>query len=261
LQCLPEAYLPGFFSQANYDRATKWLDWMTKRIHNTPSYRATVGIIEVVNEPQTSRDKGGMPQAEKDTLTQKYYPQALAAVRNAENSLGISDDQRLHVQFMDSQWGAGNPKSNLPSDSKIIFDDHNYVGGAVTSNNPSATQGDYMYYTCYTDNRQTDGDNPKIVQEWSLTVANEYTTEFDWKNDNNIPFYKQWFIAQQRLYEKTNGWIFWTWRTQLNDPRWDYSYLVYKQWVPTSAAGLDASANQDVCKTYFGKRRRSWGRK
>ena len=111
---------------------------MTKRIHNTPSYRATVGIIEVVNEPQTSRDKGGMPQAEKDTLTQKYYPQALAAVRNAENSLGISDDQRLHVQFMDSQWGAGNPKSNLPSDSKIIFDDHNYVGGAVTFRSTSS---------------------------------------------------------------------------------------------------------------------------
>ncbi|KAI4625047.1 uncharacterized protein J4E87_005528 [Alternaria ethzedia] len=259
-QCLPEAYLPGFFSQANYDRAAKWLEWMTKRIHNTPSYKAAVGIIEVVNEPQTSRDKGGMPQAEKDTLTQKYYPQALRAVRDAEDSLKIADDQRLHVQFMDSLWGAGNPKSNLPSDSKVIFDDHNYVGGAVTAINADAKQGDYMYYTCHTDNRLTDGDTPKIVQEWSLTVNNEYSTEFDWKLDSTTQFYKDWFIAQQRLYEKTEGWIFWTWRTQLNDPRWDYSYLIYKNWVPTSKAGLDASVNKDVCATWNHRRRRTRGR-
>jgi hypothetical protein len=252
MQCLGQQWLPGFFTQSNYDRATKWLDWMTRRIHNTPSYKATVGIIEVANEPQTTRDTGGMPQQEKDTLTQKYYPQALAAVRNAENSLNIPTDQRLHVQFMDQLWGAGNPKSNLPSDGNIIFDDHNYVGGAVTATHPDAKQADYMYYTCYLDNRLSDGDTPKIVQEWSLTVNNEYSTEFDWNNPSNTAFYKQWFIAQQRLYEQTNGWIFWTWRTQLNDPRWDYSYLVNKNWIPTSAAGLDASRTQDVCKNYFG---------
>jgi hypothetical protein len=233
---------------------------MTKRIHNNPSYKATVGIIEVVNEPQTSRDQGGMPQEEKDTLTQKYYPQALAAVRHAEDSLGVADNERLHVQFMDSLWGAGNPKSNLPSDSRVMFDDHNYVGAAVTAINPDAKQADYMYYTCHIDDRQTDGDTPKVVQEWSLTVNNEYSPEFDWKIDANTRFYKDWFIAQQRLYEQTQGWIFWTWRTQLNDPRWDYSYLVYKNWVPTSAADLDASANNDICSTWMKRRKRSWGK-
>lgn len=225
---------------------------MTRRIHNTPSYSAAVGIIEVLNEPQTSRDKGGKPQAEKDTLTQKYYPQALAAVRKAEDSLGIPTDKRLHVQFMDKLWGAGDPKSNLRSDQNIIFDDHNYVGGAVTARYLNATQADYMDYTCHVDNRLTDGDTPKVVQEWSLTVNDGSSTEFDWEIPGNAAFYKQWFIAQQRLYERTNGWIFWTWKTQLNDPRWDYSYLVYKKWVPNTTAGLDASAAQDICKTYFG---------
>jgi hypothetical protein len=228
---------------------------MTRRIHTTPSYKATVGIIEVVNEPQTSRDKGGMPQAEKDTLTQVYYPQALAAVRAAETDLGISTDQRLHVQFMDQLWGAGNPKSNLPSDSNIIFDDHNYVGGAVTAIHANAKQGDYMYYTCYNDNRLTDGDTPKIVQEFSLTVNNGGSSEFDWGKSQNVAFYEQWFIAQMRLYEQTNGWIFWTWKTELNDPRWDYSYLLNvngHNWIPTTQTGLNNGRANDTCKTYFG---------
>ena len=80
-----------------------------------------------------------------------YYPQALAAVRAAEDSLGIGVNDRLHVQFMDNLWGAGDPKSNLPNDGRLAFDDHNYVGGAVTAIHPSAKQADYMYYTCYTD--------------------------------------------------------------------------------------------------------------
>ncbi|KAF1952937.1 glucan 1,3-beta-glucosidase precursor [Byssothecium circinans] len=251
-QCLPEAWLPGFFTQPNYDRAKRWLDWMTRRIHNTPSYKATVGIIEVVNEPQTSRDHGGMPQQERDTLTQVYYPQALASVRAAEASLNIPVNERLHVQFMDSLWGAGSPRSNLPSDNGIVFDDHNYVGGAVEAGHPNPKQADYMWYTCYDDNRLSDNNTPKLVGEWSLTVNHESDPEFNWQNDNNAAFYKQWFIAQQRLYEQTNGWIFWTWKNQLNDPRWDYSYLVFKEWVPKDAAGLDASRRTDVCKNYFG---------
>jgi hypothetical protein len=226
---------------------------MTRRIHNSPAYKATVGIIEVLNEPQTPRDTGGVPQQEADTLTHGYYVQALAVVRKAENAMNIPSDQRLHVQYMDDLWGAGYPKDNLPADPNIIYDDHNYVGGAVTASHPDAKQADYMYYTCYLDNRLSDGLTPKIVQEYSLTVSNENSQEFKWDNPSNEAFYKQWFVAQQRLYEQTNGWIFWTWKNQLNDPRWDYSYLVYKNWVPTNAAGLDASRNNDVCKTYFGK--------
>lgn len=233
---------------------------MTRRIHTNAAYKATVGILEVVNEPQTDRDQGGRPQAERDTFTQKFYPQALAAVRAAEASLNIAANDRLHVQFMDELWGAGNPKSNLPSDSRIVFDDHNYVGGAVAAashpNDPlNVKQADYMYYTCYTDNRLSDNNTPKIVQEFSLTVSGnvEDNSEFTWRSAQNEPFYRQWWIAQQRLYEQTNGWIFWTWKNELDNPRWDYSYLVFKGWVANNAAGLDASRRRDVCQEYFGR--------
>lgn len=235
---------------------------MTRRIHNNDAYRRTVGIIEVVNEPQTDRDQAGRPQQEKDTLTQVYYPQALKAVRDAENSLNIATNDRLHVQFMDELWGAGNPKSNLPSDSGIAFDDHNYVGGAVASsshpNDPqNVKQGDYMWYTCYKDSRNSDGDSPKIVQEFSLTIDGsvEGNSEFDPKASQNQAFYRQWWIAQQRLYEaQSMGWIFWTYKVQLDNPRWSYQAAIdpSRGWIPNSAAGLDQSRNTDVCKSYFG---------
>lgn len=253
--------MPGFFSQYNYDRASHWLDWMTRRIYSKDAYRRTVGIIEVLNEPQTDRDEGKRPQQEINTLTQVYYPQALKAVRNAEDSLNIAQSDRLHVQFMDNLWGAGNPKSNLPADSGVIFDDHNYVGGAVAQNShpndkQNVKQADYMWYTCYTDNRLTDGNTPKIVQEFSLTIDPlvEGNNEFNPDASQNQPFYKQWWIAQQRLYEQTNGWIFWTWKVELNNPRWSYQAAIdpKRGWIPNSAAGLDQSRNTDVCKSYFG---------
>ncbi|KAF2444221.1 glycoside hydrolase family 5 protein [Karstenula rhodostoma CBS 690.94] len=258
-QCLPPAWLPGFFTQRNYDRASRWLSWMTQRIHNTPSYKQTVGIIEVVNEPQSSRE--GMPPEEVNTFTQVYYPQALKAVRDAEAALNVPAGERLHVQFMDNLWGSGDPKSHLPSDAAVLFDDHNYVGGAVeASSHPGrpqdVRQADYMWYTCYTDNRLSDGDTPKVVQEFSLTVdgAVEGNGEFAWAASQNQAFYAQWWNAQQRLYEQTNGWIFWTWKVgdELNNPRWSYQRAVAQGWIPGSAAGLDGTRGNDVCKKYFG---------
>jgi hypothetical protein len=222
---------------------------MTRRIHTNAAYKATVGIIEVVNEPTSDHDAGGRSQAEKDTLTQVYYPQARSAVRAVEDELKIPTDQRLHVQFMDQLWGSGDPKSNLPADSNLIFDDHNYVANAVKDD---PKQGDYMWYTCFKDNRLSDGDTPKLVGEWSLTVQDEFTPEFDPNNGNNQPFYHQWFIAQQRLYEQTNGWIFWSWKTELNDPRWDYSLLVKKGWIAGNQNDMDAQRKVDVCQQYWG---------
>ena len=252
-------FLPGFFTQRNYDRATRWLTWMTERIHNTPAYRQTVGVIEVVNEPQTDREEGGIPPEERDTLTQAYYPQALAVVRAAEDALGVGGSDRLHVQFMDYQWGSGDPLSSLPSgDGRLALDDHNYVGGAIEVEHPDAKQGDYMWYTCYDDDRRSARDAGaafKAVQEFSLTVLPrlEGLPEFDPFREENAAFYRQWWVAQQRLYEaQTNGWIFWTWKNELNNPRWDYSYLVYLGWVADSVQGLDESVRRDVCLDYFG---------
>ena len=54
-------------------------------------------------------------------------------------------------------------------------------------------------------------------------------------------------IAQQQLYEKTNGWIYWTWKTELSDIRWDYQYALKQGVVPNSASALESNAHKDVC--------------
>lgn len=234
----------GFFNDYNYGRAEKWLTWMTNRIHNNPAYRS-VGMIEVLNEPVSKHDGGNRyPAPGEDTsLTQKYYPAALKAVRDAEAALKISNDKKLHVQFMSSKWDSGDPRSSsaVANDALTGFDDHNYIGFSFSD----ADRGDQtklMQRAC-TDSRVVSGENFEITGEWSMT------SNVDW---NNADFFKKFWTAQQQLYEKPgmNGWIYWTWKTELNDPRWTYSYATYLGYVPTDAAALEKNVYWDVCSGY-----------
>ncbi|KAK1754049.1 glycoside hydrolase [Echria macrotheca] len=228
----------GFFNDYNFGRAEKWLDWMTRRIHSTPSYRAAVGMIEVLNEPVSRHDPSGRYPApgEEPGLTQTYYPAALQAVRAAESSLGVSGGDALHVMFMDGKWLSGDPRSSavVAGDATTAFDDHNYIGFGQSD------QSKLMNSAC-TDDRTEAGEDFKIVGEWSLV------SDVDWPS--NQAFFSRWFTAQQQLYEKPGiaGWVYWTWKTELNDPRWTYSHLTALKWIPTDAAGLEKNVFQQVC--------------
>lgn len=234
----------GFFNDNNYKRAEDWVYWMAKRIHQNSAYR-TVGMIEVLNEPVSQHDGSRWPAPGEDPgLVQTYYPGALGAIRQAETDVGITDDsKKLHVQFMSDKWLAGNPRANsyVAGDSLTAFDDHNYIGfdGFDTSN-----QYNLMHSAC-TDSRLVSGETFRITGEWSLT-----SNVNDWQNQKE--FYTKWFTAQQQLYEEPgmDGWVFWTWKTELNDPRWTYSYATYLGWAPTNAAELQNNVYQDVCSGY-----------
>lgn len=41
---------------------------------------------------------------------------------------------------------------------------------------------------------------------------------------NHVDDYSKWFSALQQQYEKLNGWVFWSWKTELstNPQMWDY---------------------------------------
>ena len=67
---------PHFYQQSQYDRATSFLDQMTRLIHNTTSMR-NVGMLEVLNEPQTS-----IPGDLLTSMRQNYYPAAYAVSTN-----------------------------------------------------------------------------------------------------------------------------------------------------------------------------------
>ncbi|GAB1315596.1 hypothetical protein MFIFM68171_05806 [Madurella fahalii] len=218
----------GFFNAYNFGRAERWLAWMARRIHTTPSYRAAVGMIEVLNEPVSQHDPAGRYPAPGQVpgLTETYYPAALRAVRDVEAALGVGRDRALHVMFMDKKWLSGDPRASatVANDGLTAFDDHNYIGFALGSNNGDQTA--LMQSAC-TDDRREPGEAFKMVGEWSLTCG-------------------------QQLYEEPGmaGWVYWTWKTELDDPRWTYSYLTYLNWIPTNAAGLQQNVYQDVCQSW-----------
>lgn len=232
----------GFFNDYNFGRAEKWLSWMTNRIHTNPAY-ASVGTIEVLNEPVSKHDGGNRYPApgEDPGLVQKYYPAALKAVRDAESSLNVPDGKRLHVQFMSKKWDAGDPRAvaAVANDPATAFDDHNYIGFAVKD---KGSRDQLMRSAC-TDSRVVKGQKFALTGEWSMT------SNVDW---HDADFFKKFFTAQQQLYEKPgmSGWIYWTWKTELNDPRWTYSYATALKYVPTDAAGLEKNVYQDVCSGY-----------
>lgn len=57
---------PGFYNEYNYDRAYKWLEWMTEKVHTNPSY-STVGMVELVNEPERLWDADKYPDVAANT--------------------------------------------------------------------------------------------------------------------------------------------------------------------------------------------------
>lgn len=223
----------GFYSTYNYDRAYQFLTWITQQIHSNTEFR-TVGMIEVANEPIPAQP----------TLASLYYPGAYAAIRAAELAAGITAGTGgLHIQFMDTSWGAGNPISSLTSTAGVSFDNHRYL---KYDSSVETTQSGYLGTSCNDDLGAT-GNTPLIVGEWSISPSSavEDTADFIITGGANADFYKKWWAAQVVSYEKNAvGWVFWAWKSELMvfdeaknewlpDWRWSYSEAVKAGIFPT----------------------------
>lgn len=66
---------PGFYNDYNYPRAYQWLEWMTNKIYTNDSY-STVGMLELVNEPERTWDTTKYPnaQANSDSMRKVLSP-------------------------------------------------------------------------------------------------------------------------------------------------------------------------------------------
>ncbi|KAI2602107.1 glycoside hydrolase family 5 protein [Hypoxylon sp. NC1633] len=221
---------PGFYTQDNYERAYKFLEWMTERIHTNGKYR-TVGTLEVINEPVHA---GDYPSLASDLIS-KYYPNAWTRIRNRENKLGVGSSKRLQIQMMDKSWGSGDPSSHLPDTTSALYDDHRYYkwDGSVTT-----TKEGYISAAC-NDNR---GGSDVIVGEWSLSVADavQSNDEFQIANrPDQVEWYKQFWAAQAQTFEKAGGWVFWTWKCNwiggMDEWRWCYQAAVAAGVIPRDA--------------------------
>lgn len=210
---------------------------MTTNIHQNNAFR-NVGMLEIVNEPIQDADQ-------VSSMRTSYYPNAfkvcfsalkihkmrkrkakwiyiryskttLQRIRAAEQSLGITSNNQLHIQMMNALWGSGDPNESLTDLWFAAYDDHRYLkwDGSV-----AVSKDNYIATSC-NDNRG--GNWPTIVGEWSLSPPDDVQWNSNWAPDTNKDFYSKWFAAQVIAYEKQDGWIFWTWKSQLGDYRWSY---------------------------------------
>ncbi|KAL9112065.1 MAG: hypothetical protein Q9227_003685 [Pyrenula ochraceoflavens] len=196
----------GFYVDYQYERALKYLEWMTTNIHTNSNF-STVGMIELVNEPiQSANDVPG--------LTSSFYPQAFSRIRAAEAAVTVPASSALTIQMMSSSWGSGNPNQDLTSDDTAgaAYDNHRYL-----KYDPSIpeTKTDYLSTSCK--DVISDSDGFTIVGEFSISAPSdvEHTSDWDPSNTANTQFYQEWFAAQARAYEKVGGWIFWSWKVRL----------------------------------------------
>lgn len=83
------APIAGFYQDYQFERALKFLEWMTTNIHQNDKFR-NVGMLEVVNEPVQDAGKVG-------SMRSSYYPNAFKVSRShagTETMLTLTLDRR-----------------------------------------------------------------------------------------------------------------------------------------------------------------------
>ncbi|GJC95730.1 endo-beta1,6-glucanase [Colletotrichum higginsianum] len=216
---------PGFYNDYQYGRSIKFLEFLRKLAHDHSELR-NVGTIQLVNEP-TNWDSS------VQSLRSTFYKNAYNAIRKVERDLGVTPNNYVHIQMMSSLWGSGNPVEFLDDTYFTAFDDHRYLKWA-NKNDVPWTHESYISTSC-ADNRNGDAAGPTIVGEWSISPPDEIESSDGWNRNTQKDFYRRWFAAQVLAYERsTAGWVFWTWKAQLNDYRWSYrgelSPPLFKGW-------------------------------
>ncbi|GAA5888583.1 hypothetical protein JCM6882_009005 [Rhodosporidiobolus microsporus] len=215
-----------FFNDDNFKRAYDCLTNWTTMAHTDEDF-SNVVAIHIVNEPLH-----GAP----DNLISTYYPGAQKAIRDAEAALDITCDDSI----MDKAWGSGDPTKSIDTSDRVVYDDHNYAQWIVDES--ERTRDGYLKYLC-TNTRSTDMD-PVIVGEWSLSTIGGGDLEAD--SDGAQEFFQQFAAAQMGAAEKSAGWVFWSWKTELGSSQWGYKDAVKAGFIPEDLGTLDAS----VCEKY-----------
>ena len=169
-----------------------------------------------------------------------FYPNAQKRIRAAESTAGVSSEKSLHIMYMNTMWGAGDPSEHLSDTNNVAYDDHRYLQWA---DNQDQTQDAFLKTSCHDDRSQ--GQTPTIVGEFSLSSTQK---DGEWDPSTNADWYNKWFQAQAKSYESSAyGWIFWTWKGDLDDPRWSFKDAQSKGLIPKS---LDDISSTTACNGY-----------
>lgn len=97
-------------------------------------------------------------------------------IRQVEKDLGVSRNNYVHVQMMNTNWGSGNPVEFLTDTYFTAFDDHRYL---KWSSSVAVSHESYISTSCK-DNRNSDAAGPTIVGEWSIAVPDNVESTDGW---------------------------------------------------------------------------------
>jgi hypothetical protein len=61
------------------------------------------------------------------TFSQFLFTYKPKAIRSAEQALGVTANNYLHVEPMNELWGSGNPNQYLSNTYFMAYDDHRYL--------------------------------------------------------------------------------------------------------------------------------------
>lgn len=110
-----------------------------------------------------------------------------------------------------------------------FFDAHRYLSFDKRIN-PMNKKG-YITTAC----KDNMGQNV-VVGEWSLSVNSslKHTDEFKYQGQES--WYRAYWAAQAQAFERSDGWIFWSWKCDgTGDWRWCYKSAVKAGVIPADA--------------------------
>ncbi|KAF8706739.1 glycosyl hydrolase 5 (cellulase A) family, partial [Rhizoctonia solani] len=241
--------MPQWHTSAAYVNQTLDVVAWLAQTFGGPEYENLVTMIQLMNEPA-----GFYPEVL--SVMRDYYQRSYWIVRPISNHLLVA----LHDGFQPlSIWST---RTNVPSPENTIMDTHIYQifnDAQVTMSwddklKATCDQGNTLAsYTAREDGFRT------YVGEWTTS----YTDCAKWLNGRGVgarldgtragssflrtceditgtmdkfsESYKTWlrryWDAQTIAFERGNGWVYWTWKTEIAD-EWSYSKGLEGGWIP-----------------------------
>ncbi|QRW25424.1 Cellulase (glycosyl hydrolase family 5 protein) [Rhizoctonia solani] len=241
--------MPQWHTSAAYVNQTLDVVAWLAQTFGGPEYENLVTMIQLMNEPA-----GFYPEVL--SVMRDYYQRSYWIIRPISNHLLVA----LHDGFQPlSIWST---RTNVPSPENTIMDTHIYQifnDAQVTMSwdaklKATCDQGNTLAsYTAREDGFRT------YVGEWTTS----YTDCAKWLNGRGVgarldgtragssflrtceditgtmdkfsESYKTWlrryWDAQTIAFERGNGWVYWTWKTEIAD-EWSYSKGLEGGWIP-----------------------------
>jgi len=237
---------------SNNVQRTKDIVEQLSRKYSAPSYYGTVTALAILNEPATYMS------GDFASVTKQFNYDAYAVARYPWRSAGSDAKSGLVVTIHDG-FQPVNYNDYLVSDpfESVLLDHHQYT---VFSDGEVAMSDQDRLNTICRKGDEFAGSKPWIViGEWSLATTDcarwlngrnigarydasypgsPYVGDCSQKTGDGLNFsseYKtylrRFWDVQTQTYERREGWIFWTWKTE-NVVEWSYSAGLAGGWIP-----------------------------